>query len=115
MTGELQAADLSGEWSGRWESTRSGRGGPLRACFWQLDELHYRVRFRGRFLKIIPFRYQVTLDVTGHEDGKVLLAGRERLWLFGTFDYLAGVAAGQFNATYTSKRDNGIFTLTRVT
>ncbi len=56
------AADLSGEWQGRWESFPTGHKGPLRATFTRLDEHSYRADFSGRFWMLLPFRYSVVLD-----------------------------------------------------
>lgn len=78
----IRAADLSGNWTGTWESTTSGHHGPLKATFCAIDETHCRVQFRGRFFKVIPFRFNVVLEVTGQEGDKALLAGEAKLGLF---------------------------------
>jgi hypothetical protein len=108
------APDLCGKWSGHWESCPSGHHGPLHARFTRIDDCHYRVHFHGRFAKVIPFRYAVTLNVAGMENGKVLLAGENRLLFFGTFTYQAEATDCNFVATYCSRSDNGRFELTRV-
>jgi hypothetical protein len=106
--------DLSGSWHGRWESCSSGHQGPLNATFCRLDPLHYRVDFRGRFFKILPFHYSVTLAVTGQEGGRVKLSGDSFLGrLFGWFHYEADATCGTFVANYTSCKDRGRFTMSR--
>ena len=51
------ATDLSGAWpSGKWESLADGHSGPLSATFERQDDNHYRVVFRGKFLRFIPFK-----------------------------------------------------------
>ncbi len=105
--------DLSGHWKGHWESCSSGHKGPLQATFCKVDETHYRVHFRGRFLKIVPFRYTVTLMVNGQQGEKVILDGESHLFLFGTFSYHAEATDKEFCATYCSRRDQGKFEMKR--
>ena len=100
--------------TGSWESCISGHKGPLHANFCKIDDCHYQVRFGGRFFKIIPFHYTVTLAVTGQDQDKVLLTGDSYLGrLFGTFHYQAEATDCEFSATYTSCEDQGIFKLKR--
>ena len=63
VAGPAHAVDLSGSWTGRWESTSTGHAGPLRATFRPCGEGRWAVDFSGRFFKIFPFRYSVTLRV----------------------------------------------------
>lgn len=110
------AVDLSGSWSGSWESCTTGHAGPLRAEFIRCSPTQYRVDFAGRFFKILPFRYSVTLDVVEDCGDHVILAGRSFLGrLFGTFTYQATADGCRFTADYRSKKDVGEFRLTRVT
>jgi hypothetical protein len=107
--------DLSGRWeSGSWHSDTTGHKGPLRATFHQQDDGNYRVIFRGRFWGVVPFRYGVTLQVTGQQDDKVLLSGSSRLGpILGTFTYSGEASATEFQATYQSRGDHGVFLLSR--
>lgn len=108
------ATDLSGCWSGAWKSCSSGHQGVLRAEFIRCDDTHYRVHFSGRFFKIFPFRYSVTLSVVAETEDSVTLAGSSYLGkLFGTFCYTATADDCHFHADYTSKKDRGVFTMTR--
>lgn len=110
----LEAADLSGCWAGSWQSCTTGHRGPLKAEFTRCGADAYRVTFSGRFFKIIPFAYTVTLDVVSEDADGVVLAGRSYLGrMFGTFSYRATADACRFTANYASKKDNGIFRLTR--
>lgn len=109
----VSAADLTGHWTGHWEDTKSGHTGPLRATFTACDADHYRVTFVGRFWKVIPFRYSVVLNVTGHDGAKVLLTGAQNLPLFGTFHYTAEATADDFTAHFCSRRYQGEFVLQR--
>jgi hypothetical protein len=47
--------ELTGRWSGYWVSEKNGHTGPLNGKFVRLDDETYRVRFHGRFAKVIPF------------------------------------------------------------
>ena len=60
-----QTPDLSGRWSGYWVSDKSGHTGPLHAKFIPLDAETYRVRYHGRFAKIIPFVYSTKMHIVG--------------------------------------------------
>jgi hypothetical protein len=105
------AVDLSGTWSGSWQSDRCRHHGPMSATFTKIDETHYCVNFRGRFFKIMPFRYSAVLTVT--EEGEVTkLAGSSYLGrIMGTFSYSATATATDFNANYSSCKDWGRFCL----
>lgn len=108
------AVDLSGSWSGCWQSTSTGHSGPLRATFTPCGEGRYAVEFAGRFFKILPFRYSVTLCVVEDRGDGVTLAGSSFLGrLFGTFTYRADASDCHFEARYTSKKDAGVFRLDR--
>lgn len=107
------AADLTGEWSGTWQSCQTGHKGVLKGTFCRIDDQHYRVDFRGRFFKVMPFRYSVTLTIV-EEGDTVRLAGESYLGrLVGTFTYDANATDTDFTANYSSCKDNGIFQLTR--
>lgn len=108
------AADLSGCWSGSWESCKSGHHGPLRASFSRCNDSQYLVTFSGRFFKLFPFRYTVTLDVIEESGDNVKLSGSSYLGrMFGTFTYSAEVNGGEFNSSYNSCKDNGWFRLSK--
>jgi hypothetical protein len=109
-----RAVDLSGSWTGGWESTSTGHAGPLRATFRPCGDDRWAVDFSGRFFKLLPFRYSVTLRVVANEGNRVTLAGSSWLGrLFGTFCYRADATACAFEAHYTSKKDSGVFRLKR--
>lgn len=108
------AVDLAGTWRGSWESTSTGHSGPLRATFRPCGEGRWAVDFSGRFFKLFPFRYSVTLEVIEDAGDRVTLAGNAWLGrLFGTFCYRAEADACRFEARYSSKKDGGVFRLER--
>ena len=106
------ATDLSGRWSGSWQSGTTGHTGPLFATFCRCGDGAYRVEFSGRFFKIVPFRYTVVLRVVEDTGDEVTLAGSSFLGrLFGTFTYRATADACHFTAGYRSQKDSGSFRL----
>ena len=106
--------DLSGHWSGTWLSHSNEHDGPLEGDFVKIDDDHYCVHFRGRFWGLLPFSYRVMLTVTGREGDKVSMSGSSNLgFLLGTFSYQATVTDTEFCASYCSKRDHGVFAMTR--
>ena len=108
------APDLSGDWTGHWESGKNGHRGPLRATFTRVGPNCYQVRFAGRFAKVIPFRYNTPLTVVGTGDGVALLSASKTLGpLLGTFSMSATATATTFDADFTAKNDHGKFVLTR--
>ncbi|VTR93043.1 Hypothetical secreted protein OS=uncultured planctomycete 6FN GN=6FN_22 PE=4 SV=1 [Gemmata massiliana] len=104
---------LTGKWSGYWVSDKNGHTGPLHATFTPLGDDAYRVKYRGRFAKVIPFRYTTTMDVVGTGDGVVVLSAEKPLGPFGTFRTTATATNTNFDATFTSRRDSGRFVLQR--
>lgn len=111
-----QATDLSGCWSGTWQSHTTGHHGPLTACFVRTADHQYAVSFRGRFWGIVPFRYRVVMTATEQPDGTVQLTGSQYLGrLFGTFTFTATASGQQFQAQYASCKDHGVFCLRRCT
>lgn len=113
LAATASAEDLSGSWSGGWVSSTTGHKGPLHAHFTRLDDASYQVDFRGRFFKLLPFRYSVVLNVV-EEGDTVRLSGDSYLGrMFGWFHYEAVAGGGSFTADYSSCKDQGQFCLTR--
>ena len=113
--GTAEAADLSGAWSGTWRSSTTDHKGPLKAEFVRLGPSCYDVTFRGRFFKILPFRYSVVMTAT-EQDGVVYLSGSKDLGrMFGVFSFSATADNCRFHADYTSCEDQGCFRLSRET
>lgn len=109
------AVDLSGCWEGCWASNCTRHHGPMKATFVKCGESSYQVAFRGRFFGVLPFKYDVTLNVVENNDETVTLSGSNYLGrMFGTFTYTATATDCQFNADYDSCKDNGVFKLTKV-
>ena len=108
-----QATDLSGNWSGTWQSGNTRHHGPLQAEFVRLSESEYEVFFRGKFFAILPFRYSVVMTAS-ESDGVVTLSGSKYLGrMFGTFSFSAAATDTDFNANYSSCKDHGCFVMSR--
>src|SRR5690349_9295654 len=73
-----EVTDLSGCWSGTWQSCVTPHRGPLNAEFVRIDANHYEVFFNGRFFKLLPFKYSVVMTAT-EQDGVVYLSGSKYL------------------------------------
>src|SRR5262245_43375611 len=109
------ATDLSGTWSGSWGSNQTRHKGPLHAEFVRISENQYEVFFRGRFFKVLPFKYSMVMTAV-EQDGVVQLSGSMNLGrMFGTFTFAAAASDCEFNANYSSCKDDGYFALTRCT
>ncbi|MCS5630767.1 MAG: hypothetical protein NZ744_08045 [Pirellulaceae bacterium] len=106
--------DLSGKWNGTWRSEISDHTGPLKAKFTVLEDSKVQARFNGRFFKLIPFHFNVTLEIVKNEDGVVTLKGKENLGrTLGTYTYNATYSSGKFVAKYSTEKDKGVFEVSR--
>jgi hypothetical protein len=106
--------DLSGKWNGTWRSEISDHTGPLKAKFTVLEDSKVQARFNGRFFKLIPFHFNVTLEIVKNEDGVVTLKGKENLGrTLGTYTYNATYSNGKFVAKYSTEKDKGVFEVSR--
>jgi hypothetical protein len=81
----------------------------------RIDENNYCVHFSGKFWGLFPFEYDVMLTVVERKEDSVTMSGSKNLGLlFGTFSYNATVTETTFNASYCSRKDHGVFHMTRV-
>jgi|TARA_B110000495_G_C22974802_1_gene572449 hypothetical protein len=108
-----QDFELAGQWNGSWKSCNSGHHGKLNAQFCRLDETHVQAKFTGSFAKVIPFRYRPVLNIVHEESGLMILEGNKKLPLVGNFYYTATVSEAGFSATYRSRRDQGVWQMSR--
>jgi hypothetical protein len=105
--------DLTGKWHGSWVSCQTGHHGKLNARFCKISESCYQVRFTGTFFGVVPFAFSVKLSASLQEDGSVVLSGDPRLPFFGTFHFAAVATDHDFNASYSTGKDEGRFQLSR--
>jgi hypothetical protein len=115
MVGSAAAQTPSGGgWRGEWVSETTGHRGPLAASVKPLANGDVRVRYWGRFLKVVPFTYAVTMHRTGTgEAGEVFLTNTSKLMFFGSFTADAVLTEHSFESRYNSKKDRGRFSLRR--
>jgi hypothetical protein len=115
FAGSAAAQSPAGKgWRGEWVSETTGHRGPLKANVRPLANGDYRVRYSGRFAKIIPFYYPATMRNVGTgPNGEIYLTNTTRMPFFGTFHADAVLTGTTFDSQYTSKRDSGRFTLSR--
>jgi len=100
-----------GQWRGSWQSCTTGHRGKMKAQFCRVDETHVRAKFTGTFAKVIPFRYRPVLDIVHESPDLMILQGNKRLPIVGNFQYSATISGNQFNATYRSRRDYGVWSM----
>lgn len=111
---EAHSGSLTGSWSGGWYSQTTGHKGPLQANIRPTSDGHYTATFTGKFFKVIPFRYEMKLNVVGDDGTNLRLAGSKKLGpLMGYYSYQATVSGNHFSASYRTKRDQGTFSLRR--
>ncbi len=108
-----QDFELAGQWKGSWKSCKSGHHGKLNAQFCRIDETHVQAKFTGSFAKVIPFRYRPVLTIVQEESDFMILEGNKKLPLVGNFYYSATVSEAGFSATYRSRRDQGVWQMSR--
>ena len=105
------AASPVGKWRGGWSSQSTGHHGPLRARIRQTGPDSYRAVFAGRFALVVPFIYSAKLERvpgTCH-----CYRSAKRLPLLGTYEMTAQVSSSRFYANFKSKKDVGVFDLSR--
>ncbi|MBL8825833.1 MAG: hypothetical protein JNM18_02530 [Planctomycetaceae bacterium] len=107
-------ADITGCWEcGSWRSYCTGHHGKLRARIVRCG-CEYECHFSGTFFKFIAFRYSVTLQTTGVGDGVVYFRASKNIPFFGgSFDTCGHATNCKFVANYTSKKDRGLFEMSR--
>ena len=107
--------NITGCWNcGSWLSCCTGHKGTLRAVITQCDASHFRCTFSGTFMKVVPFRYTVTLTVTRVEADKIYFTASRNIPLFGgSFSTNGYATANRFHANYTTPKDRGTFDMSR--
>ena len=110
--GELK--NLNGNWSGNWKSELSGHEGPLKAKFTVSGETKVQAWFTGRFFKIVPFKFNVSLDVVSQKDGVTKLQGKQDLGrALGVYHYDVTYKGNEIIAKYKTDKDKGVFSVSK--
>ena len=109
-------ATIEGRWDGSWASDTNRHSGKLRCIISPADRPgSYEFRYWGTFAKFFRFHYTVDYDAR-FTDGAWHMAGENDLGIMGgKFHHEATIRGDKFDATYTSKWDNGKFELRRPT
>jgi hypothetical protein len=105
--------DLDGKWRGEWESGTTGHNGPLTARFSAPDENSVRVKFTGRYARIVPFRFVVDLTIIERGETVLLIGETDLGKRLGAYTYEAELTGESFIARYRTERDQGTFSVTR--
>jgi hypothetical protein len=104
---------VEGAWAGNWESHNGHGGGSLRAIFTRTAPDTIHARFRSGFWKLFAAEDSVDFKATGtnpvHATGDADLGFLKG----GVYHYDATITPTTFDATYTMKFDNGVFSMTR--
>lgn len=106
--------NICGCWDcGSWLSCCTGHKGSLRANI-SCCGGNYECTFSGTFMKLIPFRYTVTLQTAAVGNGIVYFRASRQIPLFGgSFNCSGWATATKFHANYTSPKDRGSFDMSR--
>jgi hypothetical protein len=105
---------ITGRWEGRWLSHENGHNGALRCLITKPSEGSYEAYFRATYLKVARFSYKVPLRVTSSND-MWHFTGEEDVGMMagGLYRYVGFASGTNFNSTYHSKHDQGVFQMTR--
>lgn len=99
---------------GSWQSQSTGHQGPMRLRLTQKTDGTYNARFSGRFLKVVPFTYKVSMTSVCEEGCQKTLVATKRIPIFGDFRTTANVSPTNLRAGYSAAKDRGTFTMKRV-
>jgi len=113
--------DITGRWSGHWNSQATGHHDELRALISQVDTNHYDVKFHAAYKSetfkfiTVHFGYTVRMETKPSTNADVAFHGSEDLGkLAGSvYTYDGHANATNFFSTYKSKYDRGTFEMTR--
>jgi len=106
--------DIQGPWDGDWLSQTRGHHGRLRCLMTKTAEGRYDARFHAKFWKIFSFGYTVPFAVQ-QSDSSYRFQGDADLGKLagGLYHYEGQATPTNFNSTYSSKADQGIFQMKR--
>jgi hypothetical protein len=114
----IQAEDakpaVTGEWSGRWESTaHKGHGGGLKCTAAEGDKGTWKATFTAEFGRVKDYK----IELTGKLDGKKVAFGGEvnigNEAGEGVFKWTGSADEKEFTGEYEGGGDKGTFKMTR--
>ncbi len=105
---------MAGRWQGHWSSDANGHSGKLLCIVSRQNDGDYAARFRATYMKILKFSYTVPLKVEP-QDGGWHFHGEENLGSLagGVYQYEGKATLTNFNSTYRSTYDHGVFEMER--
>jgi hypothetical protein len=110
------ADSFTGAWSGTWKSSATGHHGTLQCVISPADDAgHHRFHYRATWQKILSGSFVTVHEVKPAGGGKWTFSGDSDLGPLagGVYHHEGMVTTGSFEATYKSKMDEGIFSLSR--
>ena len=107
-------SSIEGRWDGSWQSDTNNHSGKLRCIVSKADrEDAYKFRYWGTFASIFRFDYTVEYDAQRTAKGWQMQGESDLGIMGGVFNHQATIRDGTFDATYSSKWDDGNFHLHR--
>lgn len=110
----LTRDSIVGCWEGRWLSDVNAHTGLLRCIIAGETNGVYQARFRATYLKVLRYSYTVPLKVERRGDIWIF-TGEEDLGALagGIYRYTGTVTVTNFQSSYDSKYDRGMFEMRR--
>lgn len=107
---------FSGRWEGSWKSDHNGHRGKLRAIITPTDNEHiYNARFKATYAFVIPYQFEIPMQVTTDEQGVHFEGQADLGWLAGgNYTYTGTAHCGEFDSVYCADKDHGIFSMKRL-
>ncbi|MCW5553448.1 MAG: hypothetical protein KIS67_14965 [Verrucomicrobiae bacterium] len=105
---------IAGRWEGRWLSAVNGHTGRLRGLLTQTGGEQWSARFHATYWKVFRFSSSVELQVEA-QAGEWRFLGEKHLGKLagGVYQYEGHATPAEFQATYRSKYDHGLFEMRR--
>lgn len=111
--GGKPANGMDGRWVGSWISAHNGHNGQLRALIQKLDNGQHEARFHAKYLGILSFSSQVTLDVKATDGGMQFSGAADLGRPYGIYRYEGKASPTNFFSTYKATSDHGTFQMSR--
>lgn len=104
--------DISGAWIGTWQNSNNSHNGDLYAIVVETAPGTYFCSFKATYGGFLTFEQNVTLHGSA-QGSTVHFTGEKKLSFWGLYKYDGYATSREFFSTYTSKNDEGTYTLRR--
>ncbi len=106
---------LQGAWQGTWTSHKTGHTGRLRALVERVSKDSYLIAYQAVYGGALKFEYETRVQVSELGPAHVRFTGTADLGEMagGVYQYDGTADSRQFQSTYESKGDHGVFEMTR--